>query len=107
MTKVMQTHYLVVYQKLEDLKEFVDKHKASATRYKYDTKMRALTVVDEHLGQCKYYSVRYNGKVEPFIMQICGCQFAGVCFLEGDYPSKVINRCLSRVRGGVWEVDAI
>ena len=107
MTKVMQTHYLVVYQDLEDLKEFVDKHKASVISYKYDAKMRALTVVDEYLGQCNYHSVRYDGEIEPFIMQICSYQFAGVCFLEGDYPSRLVNWCLSRVRGGVWEVDAI
>ena len=109
MSKVMQEHYLVIYQQFEDLFEKVEhlKSRAFEGKYLYKTKDRKLIVKTEYGEQQCYYFMMFDGKVEKFWESIAGAQFVHPIFLNGEYPNTLIMYILSRCRGGSWKVDEI
>lgn len=109
MSKVMQEHYLVVYQNFEDFFERLEYLKSQALdgNYLYKTKDRKLILKTEYGAQECYYFMCFSGDVDRFIEYIAGGQFVAPIYLEGDYPSRLINFVLSRCRGGVWEAEEI
>lgn len=109
MGKIRQEHYLVVYQNREDLDVFFKHQIEGSVRWKVAPKRNTLTIKPKYCENMQYtwHGVSYEGDCEIFERLLAGYEFAGVRFLDGDYPANVFNYSLYHCRGVVMEVDEI
>lgn len=112
-----QYEYLVLYLDDESKKSFIQSRISEdslcpCVRYEMDTANQTLTV--QYKKDYSYNGGDYqecyrfiNPELCDLPMRICGAEFFNVIFLEGKYHSDDIMYALSRMRGGVIEVEGM
>ena len=100
MSKVEEYNYLVVYREYPDYTRKVEELRVASCVVGYVHKVtdQKLTVQTTYGTHETYYFKRFTGDVEGFWMSICGCRFSGVIYLNGEYPSLLLNYITTRCR---------
>lgn len=100
MSKADEYNYLIVYKEYPDYLRKVEEVRAASCVVDYVCKVKdqIVTLSTTYGTQETYYFKRFNGDVERFWMSICGCRFSDVIYLNGEYPSLLLNYITTRCR---------
>lgn len=113
--KMKQYEYLVVYQNEETKSQFIHNEVNSILKpmkWKWNEDRQCLTIQhprDYGNGDGKYQDnyLFVDSRLPEFDMRICGLEFYGIVFLDGEYHSDIIMFALSRMKLGVHDVEGL